>query len=88
MSAILSQFHSSFVDRDLNNPGAELALTAKALEIGERLQHRLLRHFLRIGLVLQDRNSAEVDGTFMRPHKVIECTAVTGANPLDERGFR
>src|SRR5215467_778091 len=72
VAPILSELHFRFVDRDLNEPRAELGFLTKPPQCFECLQHRFLSDFFGISFVLNDRYSRQEYGALVRLDQLVE----------------
>ena len=61
-----------FIDRHLNQPGAEPRFGPELREIFERFQERVLRRILRFGFVPQNRERDYKDTLLVRPYQIVE----------------
>ena len=64
--------HPGFIDRDASEPRAEPRVPAKLPEMREGLEYRLLRHFLSVGLVLQNRHRRDINLALIWPNQIRE----------------
>ena len=73
MSPVFPEACARFVDYDLNDPGAEFGLMAKLAEGLKSLQDGFLRHFRRIGFIVENREGHAMDRPLVRAHQFVEC---------------
>src|SRR5579864_5458735 len=94
LSALVDGFHSyrslsspphqRFVDRNLDQPGAEARLRSKLPDIRECLQHRLLGHILGVGLVAQNGERCSVNPPFVGLDQFVEELAFPAPHARDQ----
>ena len=88
MPFVFAQPHFRFIDRDLNEPRAELGLLAKLPQSLECLQHRLLSHLFCVGIVFHDRYGGKKHRPLVRPDQFVKSFGITGLHPLYEALFQ
>ena len=87
VSAILAAFQSSFIDRDLDQPGTELGFTAKTGEGGQCFHDRFLHNFFRIGGIVEDGHCSGKNAAFARLDQTVEGVTIASATHGDQFGF-
>ena len=87
MSMLFSSAHTSLVDGDLGQPGAEPRLRPKLVNVLERLQHSLLSSVLGIGFIAQDGEGRPVHIALVRANEFVKKIMLSIPNALDQRRF-
>src|ERR1700739_4456017 len=87
MTTVFSQPRSSFVNRNLNEPRAELGLGPKSRQVRESFKYGLLRDLFGIRRIIDDRHRGNVDRSLTWTDEAVERFLVAVASPPNEFGL-
>ena len=81
---LFAELHTGFIDGDLDQPGAELALAAKLFDVHKCLQHRLLRGVFGIRVVVQHRPCRKEYRSLVRADQAVEGFLIAFSHSADQ----
>src|SRR5262249_38055881 len=84
---ILPQLQPGFVDRDLDEPGAEARLPSEAWERRKCLQDRFLGYLLSVRDVVENGHRGRKDASLARLDQSVKGFFVSSADPLNQLSF-
>src|SRR6266699_3403121 len=87
MGVFFSPAHTSLVDRDLDQPGAEPRLCPELAYVLERFQHSFLSGVLGIRFIAQYGKSRPVHIALVRENELIKKIMLSVPNAPDQRRF-
>src|ERR1700730_3302571 len=82
--ALPSDAATRLIQGDANQPSAKLCVAAKAGQIAEGLEERLLGCVFRIAFIMQKRQSHNVNAALIGPNQVVEQARVAAQNQCDQ----
>ena len=88
MAAIFTQLQPRFVDNDMDQPSAELALPPKTGKTAARLEHCFLYYFFGVRLIAHDTERNAVDHPFALMDQLPERFRVFCGSAIKELGFQ